>query len=303
MPRIQLNRQPNKALARSETVREKVRVTFGEEKLDPKEAKLLQEYLKDFSGTKAAIRAGLPKHSAHVLASDILRRPHVLAAMHHELVQRRQEAKIEVAEVIKYWWAMATADVREFNPVRYRCCRFCWGEDNLYQFTANEFRELRLRHILQHRHMSPDERPVLDELGGVGFNQMRDPMRGPEWNDKQNSPQSCPECNGKGQARIEEVDLSKLSYGASLIFDGVRVSADGSVEFKLNGNRSKGMEQVSLLLGFVRPRKPVWATDFNDMTPEELDAILTEAEAKGFIGPGDYRGKVIDVPAETEETS
>lgn len=298
MPRPVLRRKPKS------TVKEMGGVDFGNARLTPKEAAILREYMKDFNGKDAAIRAGCAEKSAAITASTVLRQPHVLMAMHHELVERRKKADIEVDEVIKYWWSMATADVREFNPLRWRCCRFCWGQDNLYQFTPNEWRELQIKHQMSHRHLPDEEKPILDALGGEGFDQMRDPMRGPEWEARGFAPtadRSCPECNGKGTPRIEEIDLNKLSYGASLIFDGVKVHPDGMVEFKVNSNRSEGMKHVAQLLGFIRPRKPIWAADFADLTPEELDALLTAAEARGFISKSDYfNRKLIDAEVEPE---
>ncbi len=258
-------------------------------KLAYEERRILEEFLKDFDVTAAGMRAGIRAQYAHATVTRIMQRPHVMAALHYEMSERQRRADIQVDEVIRYWYQMAKADPREFNPLRWRCCRFCWGEDNLYQFTPSEFRKLQIAHQKKYA-TNPADAPMLDEQGGTGFNQLRDPMRGPEWDEmgfKSNHSHSCPECNGKGQPRIEEIDLSKLSPGALLIFEGIKVSSTGDIEFKLNNNRSKGMEQVAQLLGFVRPRKPVWAANFTDLTADELDAMLAEAEQHGYIAESD----------------
>jgi len=228
------------------------------------EQRVLAEYLKDFDKTAAGLRAGIKPENA----------------------MRRADVKID--DLIRYWYSMATADAREFNPLKWRCCRYCWGVDHKYQFTPNEYRRRKERE------------PELGEEGGLDFNQMRDPMRGPEWAElgfEPNSDHSCPECNGKGVPRIEPIDLSKLSYGAQLIFDGVKVTKDGDIEFRLNQNRSKGMEQVALLLGFVRPRRPLFTVSLGDLSEEQIDAMLEEARGQGLIRLEDLRG-VRDLGAE-----
>jgi phage terminase small subunit len=302
MARIPLRKEykriPLKREVINRTLQQADKVEVGKVIIAGDEQRFIIEYLKDFNGTKAAIRAGYPERSAHNYAHNFLKKASVIAAIQTELADRRQEARIEISEVIRYWWAMATADVREFTPIQWRCCRYCWGEDNLYQFTSNEWRETRIKHQKMFKHLKDEDRPVLDALGGIGYNQMRDPMRGPEWENKGfsvNADHSCPECNGKGLARIEQVDLSKLSYGAQLIFEGIKVSANGDVEFKLTSNRSRGMEQVALLLGFVKQRRTIKEINFGEMEADELDAVLAEAESRGYLHPSDYKGKTIDI--------
>jgi len=245
------------------------------------EQRVLDEYLKDFDKTAAGLRAGIKPENAMRQAWAILNKPHVVDALRDALEERYRKADVKIDDLIRYWYSMATADAREFNPLRWRCCRYCWGVGHRYQFTPNEYRRRK------------EKEPELGEEGGLDFNQMRDPMRGPEWAElgfEPNSDHSCPECNGKGVPRIEPIDLSKLSYGAQLIFDGVKVTKDGDIEFRLNQNRSKGMEQVALLLGFVRPRRPLFTVSLGDLSEEQIDAMLEEARGQGLIRLEDLRG-------------
>lgn len=62
-------------------------MTAREKRLKPKRLKFIEEYLKDFEGTGAAIRAGYSAHSARVMASKLLSTPDVKA----ELDQRIKE--------------------------------------------------------------------------------------------------------------------------------------------------------------------------------------------------------------------
>ncbi len=55
--------------------------------LPVKRSLFVQEYVKDFNGTKAAIRAGYSPASAHVEASRLLRNPKVAEAIDREMSQ------------------------------------------------------------------------------------------------------------------------------------------------------------------------------------------------------------------------
>ena len=272
-------------------------VVIGPYKLTPFDANVLTEYMRNgFKGREAMLSSGIAAPGAHTAAYRVLHKPEVMGALNHLLIERRKRVDIELDEVVNYHFAMATADAREFNCLHWRCCRYCWGIDNQYQFTQAELRNAQQKHQIKYDKLPPHKRPLFDEEGGDGFNSRKDPQRGPDWDEKANDQHSCPECSGKGVPVLEEVDLSKLSYGASLIFDGIKVGRDGSVEFKLNANRSKGMEEVAKLLGISRPKRSVVTPDFDDMEPAELDALLDEAESRGLIGPGDYRqGMLVDV--------
>ena len=290
---------PNKTIKTSRTVK------IGDYYLSPFDAKFVIEYQRDFNARRAALEASggnTSPSNGTVRSHFLLKKPEVLGALHHLLAERREKVGVELDYVVNYHLAMATADTREFNCWHWRCCRYCWGIDNQYQFTQAELRNASQKHRAKHARLPPEKRPLFDEEGGVGFDSRRDPQRGPEWNDKSNDGHSCPECNGKGVPVIEEVDLGKLSYGASLIFDGIKVGRDGSVEFKLNANRSKGMEEVARLLGLTRPKRAVVTPNFDDEDEDVLDAILDEAESRGLIGPGDYRhGKVVDAAPDEKQ--
>ena len=279
----------------SSYLRSSPQVTIGPYKLSPFDAHILNEYMRNgFKGKDAIVSSGVPPAGAHTAAYRVLHKPEVIGALSYLLVERRKRVDIELDEVVRYWFEMATADAREFNPLVWRCCRYCWGIDNQYQFTQAELRAAYQKHQAKFARLPAEKRPLFDEEGGIGFDSRKEPQRGQDWGDKANDQHSCPECNGKGVPIIEEVDLSKLSYGASLIFDGIKVCRDGSVEFKLNNNRSKGMEEVAKLLGMA-PRRHIATPNFDDMEAPELDALLDEAETRGLISPGDYRsGQVID---------
>jgi len=245
-------------------------IKIGGQWLPPREALFLREYIKDWNGAQASLRASLTidRNCAGWFASDMLKRPRVLLALHTLLKERQQRMDIGADEVVRYWHTLAHADATELNPARRRCCRYCWGIDNQYQLTLSEHRQL----VQEHRRKFAKDRnpPLLDEKGGPGFLPTKEPNSG------------CPECGGSGIWRLEPIDLENLSPGARMLFDGLKVYRDGSVEVRTR-NRDTAMRNLSELLGFIRPRRGLWDFDFDSLDDTQLDALINEARSRGLL--------------------
>lgn len=241
------------------------------QQLTPREMLFLREYVKDWNGSAAALRAGLGNGKPNIAgqqATIMLRMPHMIIALHHLLRARTDRMDIKSDEVAKYWYTLATADARELMPVRKRNCRYCWGIDYQYQFTDNELRQASRSHRMKHtRTRLP---PMFDELGGGGYDQTKDPNH------------DCPECRGVGVWNPETIDLDQLSPGAAMLFDGLKYLKDGSVEVKIR-DRSQAMRNFELLMGFIKPRRGLWEIDFDQITSDQLVALLNAARARGLL--------------------
>ena len=81
--------------------------------LTAKQAAFVEEYLVDLNATQAAIRAGYSKKTANFLGMENLRRPHVAAAIKMAMDERSQRTKITQDDVLRSWFAIATADIRD----------------------------------------------------------------------------------------------------------------------------------------------------------------------------------------------
>lgn len=86
-------------------------------KIEPRQWRFIEEYVVDFNGAQAAIRAGYSKRTAKEQATRLLTKAHVKA----EIEKRKKAiaAKREVASerIIKEYAAMAFIDPAEFyNP-------------------------------------------------------------------------------------------------------------------------------------------------------------------------------------------
>lgn len=69
-------------------------MTAREKRLKPKRLKFIQEYLKDFEGTAAAIRAGYSEHSARFMASKLLANKDVKAELDQQIKEYQKKNTI-----------------------------------------------------------------------------------------------------------------------------------------------------------------------------------------------------------------
>ena len=81
--------------------------------------KFVQEYLIDLDPQAAAIRAGYSAKTAHTIASELLRKPHIAALLKEEQAKYRQKSWISKDRIVEELATIAFFDIREL-----------YGEDN-----------------------------------------------------------------------------------------------------------------------------------------------------------------------------
>lgn len=64
--------------------------------LTPKQAAFVDEYLVDLNATQAAIRAGYSEKNAHKIASELLGKTGVAAAIRAAQLERSERVKVEI---------------------------------------------------------------------------------------------------------------------------------------------------------------------------------------------------------------
>lgn len=279
-------------------------VEIGPVRLAPRDAEFVREFLQDFKVGAAAMRVGIPRASAYVQGSMILRRPNVAVAIAYELEQRRARSEATIDDIASYWFDFANADITELTPTKQGACRHCWGEDHEYQYTEIEMRA-RLRAHMQ-KYPDPETRPEMDTGGGIGYNKYRDPMRGPwaaaEFGVEANSDHDCPVCVGAGEMVLLPLNWANLSRGARLAYDGIKINRDGSYEIRARP-RTPAMENFQLLRGFMpraTGRRGSW--DFN-LDDDQLDALLAKARTLGLLSEQDFiEGTATEVSADAGES-
>lgn len=195
----------------------------GGPQLTPKQERFVAEYLIDLNGTKAAIRAGYSAANADKIASQLMGKTGVQAAI--DAGKQRQLDKLDITAeaVLRHTWGILTADPRELSEYRIGACRHCWGIGYRYQRTDAEFDLAKREHEALVRAFVPAKgkpRPgPFNPLGGAGFDLRRAPN------------EDCPNCGGEGIGRTVFKDTRKLSPAAAALFAGVRVT-DKGVEIK-----------------------------------------------------------------------
>lgn len=228
------------------------------QKLTPKMARFVDEYLVDLNGSAAAVRAGFAKSNARGRASIMLGSPLICELINEKMRARSERVRVTADEVLNELVSVMRADAADVTEYRRECCRYCYGTSNRYQRTAGEMERDRERHAKESRDLVDAGKPPLDpfdEKGGIGWNPRRDPNH------------DCPECFGEGHGRIRIRDTRTLVGGAKRLFDGIKETKDG-IEAKVR-DRTKVAELVGRHLGM-----------FND----KLQLTRPKVRVKDFTG-------------------
>lgn len=252
------------------------------EALTAEEVKFAEEYILDHDADAAAARCGIPSDRVPALLGSNL----VLAAIQMAKHRRVTRTEIYGDEVVRRWATLVLADPRELVQVRLVNCRHCWGLDHRYQFRDHELREAIARHRHQMMELPEARRVEFDDLGGGGFDGGRDPMRGPLWVQRQlgrgirnvptaNSDHSCPSCDGDGQRTVWLNDSRFYSKSAALLYQGVKVSKDGSLELKMR-DQQHAEKMLAEHLGLFVQRNVNLDIDLTQLSDEQLDHVLCQ---------------------------
>jgi len=248
--------------------------------LTAKQSRFVDEYLIDLNATQAAIRAGYSKKGATVRGSELLANRNVADEIALKQGERSERTKIDQDFVLKKWEKLVNADPNELTSIRICACRYCHGNDHLYQWrTEDEF------HIAQEAYF---------ELPDDARNKIRAPVLGGGWGYSKNLKpvETCPNCDGLGIRDVVIGDTRDLSDEAKTLFAGVKETQHG-LEIKMHDQMS-GLLNLAKHLGMF-PNKveltgrnggPI-ETVTSEMTPEEAAAAY-----KGTLDADDEADQV-----------
>ena len=232
------------------------------------------EYPIDFNGTQAAIRAGYSPRTAQEIASALLCKPPIVAAIEKRQQELAAAAALTVEWVLNEWRDIHSADPSEIIYLRIECCRHCHGVNHLYQWTEFEYQQA-VAGALAHRCTPSHHQPcpaaqVPDGLGGFGYSPHNPPLA------------DCPVCHGDGFSRIMVNDIRKLSGPARRLFAGIKQTKEG-IEVKFR-DQDAALKNIATFLGMTIDRKqlniipgggPVPAFTADELTDDQLAAIAT----------------------------
>lgn len=226
--------------------------------LTPKQEEFVQQYLIDLNGTQAAIRAGYSPKTAQEQASRLLSNSLVQAAVAKAKEKRVQRLEIDQDRVVLELWNVLTADANGLVEYRRTCCRYCYGKDHRYQFTAGEMERAKLEHraeVLKAKaegiELSPQEQ-VFDEMGGIGFDPRKPPL------------EECPECFGEGHGEVFVKDTRALTPELRSLYAGVKRTKDG-LEVKMHDKKGMG-ELLMRHLGMLNDKMKLQGDPENPLT-------------------------------------
>ncbi|HBH7053946.1 TPA: terminase small subunit [Morganella morganii] len=223
------------------------------------QTRFVTEYLIDLNRTAAYKRAGgkCEGNSAYTSASRMFRNVKVNRAIADALEARERRAEITQDAVLKMWWDIATADVRELTEYQRLCCRHCWGFGFNYQWRDNvEFEEARLEAVEKKK-----REPV--DVGGYGYDNTLDPNP------------DCPRCNGAGIGRPHFHDTRDLRGASRRLFAGIKEGKFGTEV--ITRNQDEALKMVAQHLGMVRNRTELTGKDGEPIKTEVANLSSQEA--------------------------
>lgn len=220
------------------------------------------EYCKDWNGARAyAAAAGTVDVYDRQNAYRLLQKSTIKV----EIARRRAEivgkVQLQVEDIVRDIKQVLDADPRELTERRVQCCRYCYGDAHLYQFTPQEFRDSYMRHMESE---AGEKGAPFNPQGGDGFNPKRDP-----------SP-NCPECFGDGIGVNVFHDTRMLTPEAAALYEGVKQTQHG-IEV-LTRSKDKAREAAMRYLGMDKLDLTVRKGKAKELTDDELLEIIEREE-------------------------
>ncbi|MWO33655.1 terminase small subunit [Escherichia coli] len=201
-------------------------------------------------------------NAAYVTASQLLRNPKVYRAISYFRNQYQKRYTADLDLLVSQLMAIVQADPNQLAQFRRVNCRYCWGENNLYQWRdIAEFDNAAAQ-------ASRDGKPE-PEYGGLGF--VDNAIPNPD----------CPKCCGEGTGQLYMADTTLLDGDARQLYAGAKLGKFG-VEILLEDKAAARRELIKLIMA-TKGSSAGGATDSrNDLELEGLrlrnEKLRTEIE-------------------------
>lgn len=179
------------------------------------------QYVIDFNGKSAAVRAGYAEKGAAAQASRLLAREDVQELVRQRMAAVEKRAEVKAADVLQQAMGIVMADVNDLVEFRRRCCRYCYGVDHGYQRTMQEMSRARAEYLSEKRKAIAREPKLadayedFDEKGGIGYDARKLPHP------------DCTNCWGDGVGDALFKATADLSPAARALYAGVKQTRDG----------------------------------------------------------------------------
>ncbi|WP_342656835.1 terminase small subunit [Pantoea sp. RSPAM1] len=174
--------------------------------LSDKESIFVSSYLQSRDKYDAYLKAGYSGSDRH--ARLLYRKPAIARAINLGIEMMSEQAILTGRDILRHWHEIATADPNEISQLRRTCCRYCWGENFLYQWgDIAEYDKAAEK-------AAKDGKPA-PEYGGLGFVANDDPNP------------DCPRCGGEGLADVFLADTRDVIGTARRLIASVKKTKFG----------------------------------------------------------------------------
>ncbi|EFU6057620.1 terminase small subunit [Escherichia coli] len=201
-------------------------------------------------------------NAAYVTSSQLLRNPKVFRAISYFRNQYQKRYTADLDLLVSQLMAIVQVDPNQLAQFRRVNCRYCWGENHLYQWRdIAEFDKAAAQ-------ASRDGKPE-PEYGGLGF--VDNAIPNPD----------CPKCCGEGTGQLYMADTTLLDGDARQLYAGAKLGKFG-VEILLEDKAAARRELIKLIMA-TKGSSAGGATDSrNDLELEGLrlrnEKLRTEIE-------------------------
>ncbi|HBH7956020.1 TPA: terminase small subunit [Escherichia coli] len=173
-------------------------------------------------------------NTAWVAASRLYRNDKVFRAISYFRNQYQKRYTADLDLLVSQLMAIVQADPNQLAQFRRVNCRYCWGENHLYQWRdIEEFDKAAEK-------ASKDGKPA-PEYGGLGF--VDNAIPNPD----------CPKCCGDGRGEVHIADTTMLDGDARLLYAGAKYGKFG-IEILME---DKGAARRELLKYLATVKKPL----------------------------------------------
>lgn len=176
-------------------------------------------------------------NSAYSNASRLMRNARVSRAVRFLRDQRQKRYSANLDELIHQLVAITQADPNELAQYRRVNCRFCWGEDYLYQWRDFDEYDRASKNAAENGKAPP-------ENGGFGFVENSDPNP------------DCPRCLGEGRGQVFIADTRDIDGPARWLYTGVKETKFG-IEVSTASQEAARRDLARLLTARAQSSAPV----------------------------------------------
>lgn len=254
--------------------------------LSEREARFVMEMAVDENASAAYVRAGYSPNQANANAARLNAKDSVQSALAFVRKKVAEKTGFSAEDCLQLAADILQADTRELVEYKVGCCRYCYGDQHLFQRTAGEMAMDRAKHeaqVQRRKERNKDyEDPGFDEMGGEGYDIKRPPNT------------DCPKCGGDGAGRVVIKDTRDVSKAAAALYAGVKQNKDG-IEVKFHDKsvmldkmfRYHGLYEVDnkqKAAAAADPAALIALSEAMEKSREQRRAIMEHRKQMGFTG-------------------